>query len=347
MATSDAAGMNGQRERRSVPSFLLLAFCGLSALLLAATAVSLFWRIKGLTFGHWLELFDGKTESLAAYTVWDVRLPRALLALLLGAALAAAGCLLQGITRNDLADPEVIGVNQGASLFVVLGLLFVDTKDASLLILLSAFGGALLGGGVVYLLSLQGRYTPVRLVLAGLAVSFFFGSLTTGLLLMREATLSDILYWMAGKLSGASWTDVRIALYGLFPAVLLGWLLASQLNVLALGDEVADGLGQRIVFIRRIALFMASVLVGGSVALAGPIGFVGLMVPHMARLVTGPDYRLLIPLSALLGADLLLLSDLAGQMLFYPAETPVGIITALTGTPFFLFLMRRKKGERV
>jgi len=336
--------MNGQR--RSVPSFLLLVFC-LFALLLAALAVSLFWRVKGLSFEHWFELFNGKTDSLAAYTVWNVRLPRALLAMLLGAVLAVAGCLLQGMTRNDLADPEVIGVNQGASLFVVLGLLLFDTKDASLLILPSAFFGSFLGGIVVYLLSLQGRYTPVRLVLAGLAVSFFFGSLTTGLLLMHEATLSDILYWMAGKLSGANWTDIQIALFGLFPVVLLSWLFSSQLNVLALGDEMAGGLGQRVALIRRLAMLTASVLVGGAVALAGPIGFVGLMVPHMARLMAGPNYRLLIPLSILLGADLLLLSDLVGQMLFYPVETPVGIITALTGTPFFLYLMRRNKGGSV
>mgnify|MGYP002620047439 FL=1 len=346
MAVAETSGRNGSGETRSVPSFLLLICFGLFALMVAVTAFSLFWRVKGLTFGNWLELFDGESESLMAYTVWSIRLPRALLALLLGSVLAVAGCLLQGITRNDLADPEVIGVNQGASLFVVLSLLWFDTKDASLLILLSAFCGALLGGIVVYVLSLQGRYTPIRLVLAGLAVSYLFGSLTTGLLLMNEATLTDILYWMAGKLSGADWNDIRIALYGLMPAVLLGWMIASQLNVLALGDEIASGLGQRTVFIRRFAMFLASVLVGGSVALAGPIGFVGLMVPHMARLMTGPNYRLLIPLSALLGADLLLLSDVAGQMLFYPLETPVGIVTALTGTPFFLFLMRRKKGER-
>ncbi|NGQ96905.1 iron ABC transporter permease [Brevibacillus sp. SYP-B805] len=343
MIMSGATRPNGQRETRSLP-FLLL-YGGLFALLIAAAAAALFWRVKGLTFEHWLRLFEGETDSLVAYTVWSVRLPRVLLALFLGAVLAVAGCLLQGMTRNDMADPEVIGVNQGASLFVVLGLLFFDTENVSLLILLCAFFGALLGGGVVYILSLQGRYTPARLVLAGLAVSFFFGSLTTGLLLMYDTTLSDLLFWMAGKLSGASWTDVRVALCVLFPAVLCSWGFGPQLNVLALGDEVAGGLGQRIVFIRRMSMLLASVLVGGSVALAGPIGYVGLMVPHMARLLTGPDYRVLIPLSALLGADVLLLADLAGQMLFYPVEIPVGIMTALTGTPFFLFLLQRKRGE--
>ncbi|NEW05004.1 iron ABC transporter permease [Paenibacillus sp. SYP-B3998] len=321
-------------------------FCGLTLLLGIFACVALSWHVKGLTLDHVSEIFHVKAEdSLMVYTVWNIRLPRVLLAILLGGALAVAGCLLQGITRNPLADPEIIGINQGASLFVVLGLLLLGTKDVSFLIIVCAFCGAIAGGSVVYMLSLRSRFTPTRMVLAGIAVSLFFSSVTTGLLLMNETTLSNLIYWMAGKLSGAEWADIRLSVFVLLPVIVLSWLLSPQLNVLLFGDDVAGSLGQNVKVIRRIAMLMVGVLVGGAVALAGPIGFVGLMVPHMGRMLWGHDYRIMVPLSALLGANLLLASDLVGQMLFYPVETPVGILTALLGIPFFLTLMQKKKGE--
>lgn len=330
-----------QKEPRSAISFIVY---GSLILLLAATALTAtFFRVKGLSLDNISLLFTGQADELLAYTVWDIRLPRVLLAMIIGAALAVSGCLLQGITKNPLADSEVMGVNQGASLFAVIGLLVMQSKDVSLVIMLCAFLGAIAGGSIVYSLSFHNRFTPSRLVMSGIAVSFFFGSLTSSLILMFETTLMEILYWMAGKLTGANWTDIRWGIGVLLPVILISWLYSKQLNVLLLGDDVAAGLGLKVLMIRRVAVVMTSILVGGSVALAGPIGFVGLMVPHMARLLIGTDFRNLLPLSALLGANLLLLSDLAGQYLFYPTETPVGIVTALLGTPFFLYLMRRKK----
>ena len=167
--------------------------------------------------------------------------------------------------------------------------------------------------------------------------------MTTGVILIYDTRLSEILYWMAGKLSGATWFDVKLGLAFMLPASLLAVLLGGQLNLLSLGEEMAQGLGQRIVLVRRAAAALTAVMIGGAVAVAGPIGFVGLMVPHMARFLVGTDYRLVIPLSGLLGANLLLLADFAGQYVMYPAETPVGIITALLGVPFFLYLMNRKE----
>lgn len=281
--------------------------------------------------------------DVADYTLWQVRLPRLALAVLLGAGLGVAGCLLQGATRNGLADPEIIGVNQGASLFVVLALLTLGGEASSRVVLAAAFAGAAVGGGLVYALSFHGSFNQQRIILAGLAVGFFFGSTTTGVLLLRENELFEILYWLAGKLSGASWFDVQLAAAIFLPCLGGAWLLSNQLNVLAIGDEVAAGLGQSTGRVRTLCALTIAALAGTSVALAGPIGFVGLMVPHIGRRLVGSDFRTLLPLCLLLGALLLVLADLGAQWLLYPSETPAGVITALLGTPFFLSLVRRRK----
>jgi ABC-type Fe3+-siderophore transport system permease subunit len=333
-----ACGVKREKSRS------LFIFAGFVLLLLAVAATATVAGVQGFAWEKLPQIWQHAEGDVLAYKIWDVRLPRTVLAMQVGSALAVAGCLLQGITRNPLSDPEIMGVNQGASFFVVGGLLLLGEKDVSTLIMIAAFLGAAVGGSVVYALSFGGDFTPTRLVLAGLAVSFFLGSLTTGLVLLFETTLMEILFWMAGKLSGANWGDVKICLLSLLPTMLFAWSVSNQFNILQLGEEVARGLGQNIVRVRRMAALLIVVLVGGSVAVAGPIGFVGLMVPHMARKLVGEDYRLVLPLSVLIGANLLLLADLGGQFVFYPTETPVGIITALLGTPFFLYLMRRKKG---
>lgn len=313
-------------------------------LLVLSSIAAMFVGVQEFSLEKLPQVFANDPEDVLAYKIWNVRLPRVLLAVLVGAALAVAGSLLQGVTRNPLSDPEIMGINQGASLFVVVGLLLIGQEDVSTLVLFTAFLGAAVGGSVVYTLSFQGEFTATRLVLAGIAVSLFFGSVTTGLVLLNETSLLDILYWMAGKLSGAMWEDVRIALYVLVPACLLAVVFANQFNILSLGEEVARGLGQNITRIRQGAGMLIVLLVGGAVALCGPIGFVGLMVPHMARTLVGGDYRWVIPVAVVMGALLLVIADLVGQFVLYPSETPVGIITALLGTPFFLYLMRRRKG---
>ncbi|MBJ8027401.1 iron ABC transporter permease [Bacillus cereus group sp. N21] len=313
-------------------------------LLIVIASISILFRVKGLTLSNLYEVFSADTKNLIYYTVWNVRVPRVLLAILIGAALAVAGCLLQGITRNPLSDPEIMGVNQGASCFVVLALLIFGDKDASFVILIAAFLGAAVGSSVIYSLAFRGEYTPSRLVLAGIAVSFFLGSVTTGSILLYETQLNEILYWMAGKLSGANWLDIKLIMITAGPVIIMTFLLANQLNILSLGEETARGLGINVLRIRRIFALIIVLLVGSGVAVAGPIGFVGLMVPHIARKIVGEDYRIIIPFSALLGANLLVFADFVAQRVAYPADTPVGVITALLGTPFFVYLMRRKRG---
>ncbi|MGG6311410.1 FecCD family ABC transporter permease [Paenibacillus macerans] len=313
-------------------------------LLLAISAISVVFRVKGLSWDNLADIFVIDPKDVMDYTVWQVRAPRVLLAVLLGAGLAVAGGLLQGMTRNPLSDPEVLGVNQGASCLVVISLLLFGDQNATIVILLAAFLGAAAGGSVIYLLAFRGVYSAYRVVLAGAAVSLFLGALTTGVILLHETKLSEILYWMAGKLSGANWSDIRIVLIPVLVAVAGAFALAQPMNVLALGEDAAQGLGMNTLRLRRVLAVLVVLLAGSAVAVAGPIGFVGLMVPHMARRLVGHDYRMLLPFSALLGANLLVAADFAAQWITYPADVPVGIITALLGTPFFLYLLRRKQG---
>lgn len=338
---------NTQTRSRRVSSpyaSSILQFIIFFLLLIIVGAFSALFRVNGLSFHNISEVFATDPENLIYYTVWQVRVPRVLLGALLGAALAVSGCLLQGITRNPLSDPEIMGVNQGASCFVVIALLIFGEKDTSFVILLAAFLGAAVGGSVIYSLAFRGEYTPSRLVLAGIAVSLFLGSLTTGAILLYETQLTEILYWMSGKLSGASWLDIKMMLVSALPVIIVAFLLSNQLNILSLGEETARGLGINVLWIRRIFACLIVLLVGSAVAVAGPIGFIGLMVPHIARKLVGQDYRIILPFSALLGANLLVIADFAAQWVAYPADTPVGVLTALLGTPFFIYLMRKKRG---
>ncbi|SFL75549.1 iron complex transport system permease protein [Paenibacillus sp. 1_12] len=318
---------------------------GLMTLMLAVGVIALTAGVKGLGWHNLSELMSLEPTNLLVYKVWYVRLPRAVLAVIVGGGLAVAGCLLQGITRNPLSDPEIMGINQGAVFFVVASLAWFGLKDVTITILIAAFLGAAVGGSIVYGLSQVSGYTAIRLLLAGVSVSLFMGALTTGLIILHDDRLSEILYWMAGKLSGTNWTDVQLSGISIIPAMIASLFLANQFNIFVLGEDAARGLGQHIVWVRRAAFILVIVLVGGAVALCGPIGFVGLMIPHIVRAWVGTDYRILIPISALTGAYLLLVADTAGQWILYPTDTPVGIITALLGTPFFLYLMRRKREE--
>ncbi|BBH23051.1 Fe(3+)-citrate import system permease protein YfmD [Paenibacillus baekrokdamisoli] len=333
------SGMRGQTK--SAPYL----FVGMLILVIILGSVGTFSGVKGLNWSNFSDLWNLDESNLLSYKVWEVRLPRVVLAIILGAGLAVAGCLLQGITRNPLSDPEIIGINQGACFFVVLSLVLFGLKGVTVTILIAGFVGAAVGGSLVLILSQRGAFTGTRLLLAGVSIALFMGSLTTGLLILQEDNLSDILYWMAGKLSGANWMDVKLSLLCVVPGTLLILFFAGSFNIFSLGEEIAMGLGQNVVRLRRFAFFILIFIVGGAVALAGPIGFVGLMVPHMMRSLVGTDYRIVFPLSALAGANLLLAADISGQWLLYPSDIPVGIITALLGTPFFLYLMRRKMGD--
>lgn len=285
-----------------------------------------------------------------AVIVHDIRLPRTLVGLLVGASLSVAGALLQGLFRNPLADPALLGVSSGSALgaatVIVLGHRFV-TGPAALpfsVLPVAAFAGALAATMLLYLIGTQrGRTSIATMLLAGIALTAL-ASAGTGYLafLSDDRQLRDLSFWNLGSLGGASWG--KLAVIGpVLGLVLLGVpLLARALNALVLGEAEAFHLGIRVEFVKRLIIVAVAVAVGASVATAGLIGFVGLVVPHLIRMTVGPDHRLLLPASALLGGSLLVGADMVARVAVAPAELPIGIVTAFIGAPYFLWLLLRR-----
>lgn len=276
---------------------------------------------------------------------WNIRLPRVLLGALSGAALAVSGALLQGVFRNPLADPGLIGVSSGAAL----GAVAVIVSGLAPLGLFTLPFAAFVSGAattlLVYRLSRHHGHTDIAmLLLVGLALNAVAG-VFTGLLtyLADDAALRSIVFWTMGGLGGALWETLLAAAPGIALALLLAPRLGRALNLFALGEVEARHLGVTVEQVKRAAVLLAALATGASVALVGPIGFIGLIVPHMVRLAAGPDHRLLLPAAALGGAGLLILADLAARTVAAPAEVPVGLITALAGGPFFLALILRSR----
>ncbi|MGQ0630154.1 MAG: FecCD family ABC transporter permease [Sporichthyaceae bacterium] len=291
----------------------------------------------------WTALTDpGDTEN--DVIVRTLRIPRTVLGVMVGAALGMAGALMQGHTRNPLADPGLLGVEAGAAFAVVLAI-YVLGFTATIQFIWFAFAGALAASVVVFLLGSigKGAATPVTLALAGAAISALLGSFTSALVLMDRQTLDVFRLWEVGALTGRpNQIIIEVA-----PFLVLGVLLAlingPALNTLSLGEDVARGLGQSVLRTRVIGIAAITLLAGGSVAAAGPIAFVGLVVPHVARALVGPDYRWLLPTSALAGAVLVVAADVIGRLVIRPGEMQVGIIMALIGAPFFIWLVRRRR----
>lgn len=279
-----------------------------------------------------------------AFIVRTLRLPRMLVALLVGMALATSGAILQGLLRNPLAAPEVLGVSAGASLAAVaLIVLFPGVSAAALPP--AAFGGALAPALLLYLLARTRRGAPLRLILVGVGIAAIAGALTTAIITFgRILQVSQALIWMAGSVYGRSWEHLWPLLPWLAVFLPAAWLSTRHLNALSLGDEVADGLGVRVELQRGVLLLIAVALAGAAVATAGAVGFVGLMAPHLARRLVGPAHEGLLPTAGLLGGLLVILADLAGRTLFAPIEIPCGVITAILGAPYFLYLLARGRG---
>lgn len=272
------------------------------------------------------------------------RLSRAITAMLVGASLAVAGALMQALTRNALASPGVLGINAGAMFFVVCAASFLSLSSP-LELVWAAFLGAAVAGGLVYLLGMRGHdgMSPLRVVLAGVAITALFVSFSQGLLIINQERFENVLFWLAGSVSGRQ-LEVVLPLLPLFiGAALLCLLLLQHLNLLVLDDDVVKGLGQRILVVKLLVGSAVIVLAGGAVALAGMIGFVGLIVPHMVRGLFGMDHRWVLPGCALLGASLLLVADTVARFLIPPQEVPVGVMTALLGAPFFIYIARKRR----
>ncbi|AQQ54583.1 FecCD family ABC transporter permease [Planococcus lenghuensis] len=287
--------------------------------------------------------FDQSNEHII---IRDSRIPRAFIAAAVGASLAVAGTIMQGLTKNPLASPSIFGINAGASFFVVLGISFFGVASLNAFTWL-AFTGAALAAAVVYICGSMGRdgLTPIRLTLAGAAVAALFSSLTQGMLTLDERALDQVLFWLAGSIEGRDLELLLAVLPYLAAGLLFALLMGRQMNVLAMGEDLATGLGQRTVFVKLFGAVIVVLLAGGSVAVAGPIGFVGIIIPHIARWLVGIDYRWVIPYSAILGALLLLAADIGARYIIMPAEVPVGVMTAAIGAPFFVWIARRGINE--
>lgn len=327
----------GQNRARSIA--LLLAF--LFMLALSALSVAIGTRVVG--WSDIVSALGGHVETIGEAAV-AVRIPRTLLAALGGAALGLSGAIMQGITRNPLADPGILGVNMGASLAVVIGVAWFDMTSASAYIW-TAIAGAGAAALFVYTIGSIGRGgpSPLKLSLAGAATSIAFSSLVIAVILPRNDIAGGIRSWQIGGVGGATFDRLSNVLPFLAVGFLVALLSARKLNSLALGDELAAGLGERVAVARAIAALGAVLLCGATTAVCGPIGFVGLVVPHGVRLLAGVDHRWLLPFSALGGACLLLTADVFGRIIARPGEIDVGIITALIGAPFFIWIVRRQK----
>lgn len=278
---------------------------------------------------------------------WFIRLPRIVVGLLVGAALAAAGAVMQGVFSNPLADPGVISVSAGASLGAVIAISLGLSSAGFWYMPLFAFAGAFLAVAVIVLLAMEGgRTRPVTLLLSGVAMSMFLGALTSGILtFMNEYRLKEFLFWMVGGLDYRRWEHVWLAAGPILIGLIILFLLARHLNVLVLGDNEARALGLPVMFYRLLFLFLASLITAIAVCVSGFIGFVGLVVPHIVRILAGPDHRYLLPVSALTGAVFLVFCDTLGRVIVAPVEIRLGVMTAILGAPYFLYLLHRMRAK--
>ncbi|KRW95602.1 iron ABC transporter permease [Paracoccus sp. MKU1] len=336
--TAQAGAMPGRRAARNT---LGLAAVLLLVALLCALSVAIGTREVG-----WDDIaaaLAGRAETIGQAAV-AARLPRTALAFLAGAALGLSGALLQGVTRNPLADPGILGINMGAALAVVVGVAWFSITSAQAYIWAAILGAGLTAVFVYVIGSLgRGGATPLKLALAGAATSVAFSSLVIAVVLPRGDIAGGIQSWQVGGVGGATFARLAPVLPFLAAGFAISLLWARKLNALALGDELAAGLGENVARTRAIAGLGAILLCGAITAVCGPIGFVGLVVPHFCRLLVGTDHRWLLPFSALAGAGLLLASDILGRILARPGELDVGIVTAFVGAPFFIWIVRRQR----
>ncbi len=283
--------------------------------------------------------FDGTNEHIV---IREVRVPRALIATAVGSSLGIAGALLQALTRNPLGDVGIFGLNAGAAFSIVVAVSFFSVNSLADYTWI-AFIGAAISGATVYFLGSLGRdgLTPIKLTLAGAAITALASSFTHGLLIVNEKALEEVLFWLAGSVAGRD-LDVLLSV---LPYMVVAWIgaliVAKPMNTLMIGEDVAKGLGQRTVLVKLSVGVIIILLSGSAVSVAGPIGFVGLVIPHISRFLVGVNLRWVVLYSALLGANLLLIADLGARFIAMPKEMPIGVMTALIGTPFFIYVARK------
>ncbi len=341
-ATEQREHLNG--SGLTLRSIGLLA--GIAAIILAAIISLRIGSIGISTSDAWDALFNYDSQAYNQTVVRSLRLPRTVIALGVGAALAVAGATMQAVTRNPLADPTILGVSSGATFAIVTASYYLGLSAPSQYVWF-AFAGALGASLLVFAIGSAGRDgpSPIKLALAGVVISALLGSWTSALLLLDESTLDTVRFWLAGSVVGRDlgtfWFLSPFLLGGSLVMIFLG----HQLNVLNLGDDYARALGMRTGRVRLICSLLVVVVVGAAVSAAGPIAFVGLATPHIIRAVVGPDYRWVLPYSAITGAVLLTAADVTGRVIAKPAEIQVGIMTAVVGAPFLIYLARQRSVE--
>lgn len=310
----------------------------------------------GIPFSHsftallqWAGIGTSSATATEQAVIETIRLPRIVLALGVGAALGTAGAVMQGVFRNPMADPGIIGVSAGGALGAVIAIATGLAVVSTLFLPLFAFAGSMLALALVFAVASagSGRVSMAVLLLSGVAVSAFLGAVTSAVLLMTADITAqrEMIFWLAGGLDSTRWQAVRIALPVFVAGLAVMLIYARDLNLLLVGEDEAKALGVRVAFVRGLLLVVASLVTGTAVAFSGMIAFVGLVVPHTLRLALGADHRVLIPVSAVGGGLFLLIADTLARLIVAPAEIRVGIITALFGAPFFLFLLARHKSR--
>jgi iron complex transport system permease protein len=330
-------------------SILLKTIINFTALVAVIIAISL-----SVSYGStsidlatvWQAVFHFNQELTSHQVVQELRLPRAFSAALVGAFLAVSGAIMQGMTRNPLASPSIMGVTDGAAFALVTMMAFSPGISSSSLTI-SSFIGAGLAAALVFMIgsfSANGL-TPVKLALAGVAIGTMLRSLSS-MISLHFNLEKELGFWLAGGLNGASWTSVHVLLISGVIGLLISISISKSITVLSLGEDMAIGLGQNNLLIKALGIIAVLILTGAAVSIAGAVGFVGLIVPHITRFIMGTDYRWIIPSSAIFGSLLLVLSDVASRLINAPFETPVGAVTALIGVPFFLYLARSSGGGK-
>ncbi|MCU1631739.1 MAG: iron transporter permease [Micrococcaceae bacterium] len=342
-ALQDAPGRRPVDRRRSSTPRILAKLAITALVLLAFGIASLIIGARSVGIGTMIDAVTAFDPTNGEHAVVLSRVPRTIVGLLVGAALATAGAALQGVARNPLADPGILGINAGASLAVVVGIYLFGLSSASGYIWF-AFAGAGAAALAVYAVASLGREgaTPVKLALAGAALAAGLASLTNAVLVSSQETLDAFRFWQVGTLSGRGWDVIGVVAPFLLAGLVLTLATGKVLNSLALGDDVARSLGQNVGLARAMTALGVVILCGAATAAVGPIAFVGLVIPHMVRLVVGADYRWILPFSALLGPVLLLGADIIGRVILPPGEVQVGIMTAVVGAPVFIWLVRRR-----
>lgn len=331
-------------ERSMDKRRVALVYTGMLICLIFCVLLSIACGVKSVGFRSIIGVFTANGAPELEINIVKARIPRTVFGLLAGAALSVSGLLMQSITRNPIADPSILGVNTGASLFVVSGMAFLHIQNGNQYIAL-AFLGAMVTAVLVYGLASigTGGATPIRLALAGAAASTALQSLVNTIMLPNTSVMDQFRFWQVGSIGGADWEDIQLILPYFIAGFILSAALTPSLNAMALGDDVATGLGVNVTLVRTVAALAGVLLCASVTALAGPISFLGLMVPHIMRMLVGPEHARLLPASALCGASVLLISDVLGRVLGRPGELESGIVTAMIGGPVFILIIRKVK----